>query len=82
MDVELGGSTLNQALDELSGPHREVIVLRFYEDLKIHEIARRLGVSRGTVKSRLHYAIGKLQERLPPEMNLFGASGTETTRLT
>ena len=45
--------------------------------MKIHEIASHLGISKGTVKSRLHYAIGEMQKLLPDELNLFGACGTE-----
>jgi RNA polymerase sigma-70 factor (ECF subfamily) len=70
-------SALAEALRSLSGCHREVLILRFYEDMKIHEIAARLGISKGTVKSRLHYAIAQMQRRLPSELNLFGACGTE-----
>jgi RNA polymerase sigma-70 factor, ECF subfamily len=77
LDVELTSGALAEALDGLSGPHREVLVLRFYEDMKIHEIAAQLGISSGTVKSRLHYAIAEMQRRMPGEMNLFGACGTE-----
>ena len=79
MDEKLASLTLAQALNRLSAAHREVLVLRFYEDLKIDEIAERLGVSRGTVKSRLHYALDRMQQLLPAEMNLFGARGTERT---
>jgi RNA polymerase sigma-70 factor, ECF subfamily len=70
-------SALADALDSLSSLHREVLILRFYEDMKIHEIAAHLGISNGTVKSRLHYAIAEMQRRLPRELNLFGACGTE-----
>jgi DNA-directed RNA polymerase specialized sigma24 family protein len=45
--------------------------------MKIHEIAGHLGISGGTVKSRLHYAIQELQKFLPTELNLFGANDTE-----
>jgi DNA-directed RNA polymerase specialized sigma24 family protein len=45
--------------------------------MKIHEIAAHLGISKGTVKSRLHYAIAELQRRMPQEMNLFGTRGTQ-----
>jgi RNA polymerase sigma-70 factor (ECF subfamily) len=79
LDAEAASSALAAALGRLSGPHREVVVLRFYEDLKIHEIAMRLAISPGTVKSRLHYAIGELQRLLPAELNLFGATGTKET---
>lgn len=77
LDLELTSGALGQALRRLSPPHREVLVLRFYEDMKIQEIAAHLGVSAGTVKSRLHYAIAEMQRRLPGEMNLFGLCGTE-----
>jgi RNA polymerase sigma-70 factor, ECF subfamily len=76
LDAETASSALTQAMRGLSEPHREVLVLRFYEDMKIHEIAAHLGLSKGTVKSRLHYAIAELQRRMPGELNLFGAGGT------
>jgi RNA polymerase sigma factor (sigma-70 family) len=77
LDVEMATSALRQALGQLSALHREVLVLRYYEGMKVHEIARHLRISRGTVKSRLHYAIAEMQQLLPKEMNLFGAGGTE-----
>ncbi|MGO8931426.1 MAG: RNA polymerase sigma factor [Limisphaerales bacterium] len=77
LDVEMTTGALADALARLSGPHREVLILRFYEDMKIHEIAAHLGISKGTVKSRLHYAIAELQRRLPGELNLFGPCGTQ-----
>lgn len=77
LDVQMSTSALADALDNLLSPHREVLILRFYEDMKIHEIATHLGISNGTVKSRLHYAIAEMQRRLPGELNLFGTSGTE-----
>ena len=75
-DLEVSAGSLEEALGRISGPHREVLALRFYEELKIDEIAERLGLSKGTVKSRLHYALAEMQKLLPKEMNLFGASGT------
>ena len=77
LDCEATSRALADALHHLSGPHREVLVLRFYEEMKIHEIASHLGISRGTVKSRLHYAIAEMQRRLPGELNLFGGCGTQ-----
>ena len=49
--------------------------------MKIHEIATHLGISKSTVKSRLYYAIAEMQRRLPGELNLFGACGTEEKAL-
>jgi len=77
LDAGTASSALWQALRQLSAAHREVIVLRYYEEMKIHEIATHLGISKGTVKSRLHYAIGEMQKLLPGELNLFGGGGTE-----
>ena len=77
LDLETTSGALAAALRQLSDPHREVLVLRFYQEMKIHEIAACLGISKGTVKSRLHYAIAEMQRRLPDELNLFGACGTE-----
>ncbi|MFN8620730.1 MAG: RNA polymerase sigma factor [Chloroflexota bacterium] len=52
---------LERALDALSPEHREVVVLRFYADLSLDDIARALGAPVGTVKSRLHHAISYLR---------------------
>ena len=77
LDAGTATSALGEALRQLSTAHREVIILRYYENMKIHEIAAHLGISKGTIKSRLHYAIGDMQKLLPGELNLFGARGTE-----
>ena len=77
LDAATASSALLVALRQLSGAHREVILLRYYENMKIHEIARHLGISKGTVKSRLHYALAEMQKLLPEELNLFGPCGTE-----
>ena len=57
-------SALIAALNHLSVEHREVIVLRFYLDLPIEQIAQRTGTRPGTVKSRLHYALDHLHRAL------------------
>ena len=66
------------AIQKLSSEHREVIVLRYYGNLKIEEIARQTGVSVGTVKSRLHYAVRCLEQLIPKEMNLLVSGGTHS----
>ena len=80
LDAATASSALLEVLHKLTCPHREVVVLRYYDSMRIHEIARHLGISKGTVKSRLHYAIGEMQKRLPDELNLFGTCGTEEVR--
>lgn len=51
-----------RALATLSGPHREILVLRDYQGLAYAEIAAALGIPRGTVMSRLHKARQLLRE--------------------
>jgi RNA polymerase sigma-70 factor (ECF subfamily) len=46
----------------LSRDHQVVIVLRFWNDYSLQEIAETLGVPVGTVKSRLNHAIGALRK--------------------
>jgi RNA polymerase sigma-70 factor (ECF subfamily) len=41
--------------------HRAVVVLHYYQDLSIDEIADTLGVPAGTVKSRVHHAMRGLR---------------------
>ncbi len=53
---------LRDALEALPDKHRQVLVLRFFEDASLSEIASLLKCSEGTVKSRLHYALEKLRE--------------------
>ena len=53
---------LRQAVEALPEKHQRVILLRFFEDASLPEIAALLGCSVGTVKSRLHYALEKLRE--------------------
>jgi RNA polymerase sigma-70 factor (ECF subfamily) len=47
---------IHAALDELSAEHREVLVLRYIEDMTYEESARVVGCQVGTVRSRLYYA--------------------------
>ncbi|MFL6206477.1 MAG: RNA polymerase sigma factor [Acidimicrobiales bacterium] len=47
-------------LDQLPRRQRECVVLRFYADLTVPEIARSLGVAEGSVKSHLHRAMTTL----------------------
>ena len=42
---------LMRALDELPRMQRAVLVLQYFEDLSVEEIARQLGISTGTVKT-------------------------------
>jgi RNA polymerase sigma factor (sigma-70 family) len=56
--------SVEAAIMTLSPRERACIVLRFYEDQTVPEIARSLGLADGTVKRYLHTAIGRLHEVL------------------
>jgi RNA polymerase sigma factor (sigma-70 family) len=55
---------LNDALQKLSEKHRAVVVLHDIQGIPHDEIARMLGASQGTVRSRLFYARQLLQNEL------------------
>jgi RNA polymerase sigma-70 factor (ECF subfamily) len=48
-------------LDGLTIDHRAVLVLRFYRDLSVEEVAKVLDIPVGTVKSRIYRALGVLR---------------------
>jgi len=58
---------LEQAFRSLTPPHRAVVVLHHYADLPLVEVAMILGVSPGTARSRLHYALRALRAALEAE---------------
>jgi RNA polymerase sigma-70 factor (ECF subfamily) len=66
-----GRDAIDLALAGLSPERREVLVLRFVEDLSLVEIAAALAIPLGTVKSRLHLAIRQLRED-PRIRDVFG----------
>ena len=53
---------LGRLLQELPIERREVLMLRFVDDLSLPEIADVLDIPLGTVKSRLHLAVRQLRE--------------------
>jgi len=58
------GARLQEALDALPPYHRGVIVMREVEGLSYEEMAQAMGVSKGTIMSRLFHARQKLQRAL------------------
>ena len=52
------------ALDALPGEQREVFLLRQVANLPFQEIASITGTPENTVKSRMRYALERLQEAL------------------
>jgi RNA polymerase sigma-70 factor (ECF subfamily) len=58
---------LDAALAAMPPPHREVLLLRYRDDLSYHEIALVVGCPVGTVRTRLHHAKRRLQQHLSTE---------------
>lgn len=53
---------LKSLLATLPMQQQEVLVLRYYEELKIKEIADILGISENTVKTRIRLGLEKLRK--------------------
>ena len=68
--IKYGGHAFNDE-DLKSSFVRDVILLRFFGEASLAEMASVLGCSVGTVKSRLHHALGKLRKK---KLNLSGLS--------
>ena len=74
MDLETGDpfraslarDSVGRALSALSNELRMVVVLRYWGELSLAEIADRLKIPIGTVKSRHHAALKVLRRRIEP----------------
>lgn len=53
---------VDRLIGVLDADQRAIVLLRFWRDLQVDEIAARLGMPVGTVKSKLHYALRALRE--------------------
>ena len=60
---EICGVIIN-SIHSLSDVHRECILMRYYQDMSIEQIANVLQVKEGTVKSRLYYARDSIKKEL------------------
>jgi RNA polymerase sigma-70 factor (ECF subfamily) len=56
-----------RAISRLDDKHREVIILRHFQNMSYEQIAEALYCNKGTVTSRLYYARKKLEELLSSE---------------
>lgn len=59
---------LHKALDKLSPKNRTIIILRFFEDMKLSDIARILGENENTVKTSLYSTLKKLRLELTEDV--------------
>ncbi len=57
-------ANLHTALGTLSIEHRDVLMLRFLEEMSYEEVAATTGCTAGTVKSRIYYAKRALRRAL------------------
>ena len=55
---------LKAALDRLEEPYHTIVVLRYFEDLQINEIAKVLSQNENTIKTRLYAALKKLKVQI------------------
>lgn len=68
---------LKQAMFELKPRYQTIVTLRFFENLKLTEIAEVLGSSPGTVRSQLARALVKLRKKLSTAEAVRPAGGTK-----
>ena len=66
-----------QAIAKLDEKHREVIILRHFQNMSYDQIAEALFCNKGTVTSRLYYARKRLEELLGTDLGE-GRSRSET----
>jgi RNA polymerase sigma-70 factor (ECF subfamily) len=59
---------LKIAVDRLSGKLKTIVILKYFEDMTLVEIAKTLQCPLGTVKTMLHKALGELRLDLKEEL--------------
>jgi RNA polymerase sigma-70 factor, ECF subfamily len=59
---------VREMVDRLPERLAQAILLRFFEELSEKEVAARLGIPVGTVKSRLHHGLRRLAEEMNEEL--------------
>jgi len=64
MAIVIDRDQLERGYSRLSMDHRAVVVLHYYLDMPVAQIAETLGVGEGTVKSRLYHAMRGLRAAL------------------
>ena len=72
---------VRRALGQLSEEHRQVLLLRYMQELDYAEIAAALEISEGTVKSRISRAKMRLRELLDGSGNLFDGGAVLQTEI-
>lgn len=70
LEDEMTDIDLQEAINQLSPKYKTLIILRFFEDLKIDEIAEITGQNINTVKTRLYSALKKLRIEVGEDFRL------------
>ena len=60
-------AVMEREFSRMNAPQREAVILRFYHDKKVREIAAITGVGLPTAKSRLKQGLDKLRRSLEQE---------------
>ncbi|MBS0192070.1 MAG: sigma-70 family RNA polymerase sigma factor [Phycisphaerales bacterium] len=77
-ETHIGPRPIEKVVADLPEGQREVLILRFVNDLALREIASVLGIPVGTVKSRMHQAIATLRQD-PKTRELFDDLAPDVT---
>jgi RNA polymerase sigma-70 factor (ECF subfamily) len=64
-DKALQGEDLRRAIAKLPTSQREAVLMHFYLDQRIQDVATSLGLSQAAVKSRINRALRQLRESVP-----------------
>ncbi len=69
--VSLNAEIIKLAMTNLSSEERDIIILRFWQDLPFKEIAVLIGKKEGAVKMSLKRSLSRLRRLLPPSLAVF-----------
>jgi RNA polymerase sigma-70 factor (ECF subfamily) len=73
---QIQAQTIWQALQKMDATDRQVIYLRFFLELSVEETAQAMDTAEGTIKSRLHRALGRLRTIIEREYPALREEGT------
>jgi RNA polymerase sigma-70 factor (ECF subfamily) len=69
MDIESDARKAIAAMENLSDIEKDILIMRFIEDLPTKEVAEAVGKSEGAVKLAQHRALGKLRKIMEEDKN-------------
>lgn len=69
-EMDVPDIDLYEAIDHLAPKQKTLIILRFFEDMKIEDIAKTLGVNQNTIKTRLYAALRKLRTNMEEKVKV------------